>query len=134
MFVFSSVIFSQTKEKNVFFKDCTSVEFKTQLELSSPNYLLIDLRSLKEFKKERIKTAKSVKDDKSLLKIAAKQDKNTPIFIYCSTGDKSISSAALLMRNGYTKIYNLQDGIDGWYGDGYKLCRDKIDSSDLVHL
>ena len=129
----SFVSFSQSTNKRVFFKDCTAKEFKSSLDTSS-NYLLIDLRPVKKFKKERIKTAKSAIDTKALFYLTDKYDKNTPIFIYSEEGDESLSAAALLMRKGYNKIYHLQEGIDGWYGDGYRLCKDKIDNNELGHL
>ena len=131
--LFNLTSFSQTTNKKVFFKDCTAKEFKSNLDTSS-NYLLIDLRPVKKFKKERIKTAKSVPDTKALFYLIDKYDKNTPIFIYSEVGDESLSAAALLMRKGYNKIYHLQEGIDGWYSDGYRLCKDKIDNNELGHL
>lgn len=40
-------------------------------------------------------------------------NKNTTIFIYCRSGNRSVTAAKALVKMGYTKIYNL-GGINDW--------------------
>lgn len=130
---FSLVSFSQQSQKEVFFKDCSPTQFKMSLD-TAHNYILIDLRSVKQYKRSRIKGAKFVKNTNDLFNVVKKTDKNKPIFIYCDEGDVSLTASALLMRRGYKKIYNLKEGVDAWYDQGYKLCKDRLNNTDLVNL
>ena len=131
--IFNLVSFSQKTQKDVFFKDCTPSQFKMSLD-TAHNYILIDMRTAKQYKKSRIKGARYVKDTKELFNLVGKNGKNKPIFIYCDEGDASLTASVLLMRRGYKKIYNLKEGVDAWYNEGYKLCKDKINNTDLVNL
>lgn len=40
--------------------------------------------------------------------------KDQPIYLYCNTGYRSQKAAEILAENGYTKVYNLQQGIMEW--------------------
>lgn len=40
--------------------------------------------------------------------------KNTPIVVYCKAGVRSQYACELLAREGFTNLYNLNDGILGW--------------------
>jgi len=131
--IFSFGSFSQTSRKDVFFKDCTAKQFKTDLDTAS-NFILIDMRSVKQYKRSRIKGAIYAQNTNVVFHLVEQYDKDLQVFIYCERGDESLTTAALLMRNGYKKIYNLREGIDDWYGEGYRLCKDKLVSSDTVDL
>ena len=49
--------------------------------------------------------------------------KNRPVLVYCMVGSRSKQAADYLARQGYTTIYNLSDGIFGWYRNGYPIQR-----------
>ena len=49
--------------------------------------------------------------------------KNKDVFIYCATGNRSTVAAKILIDNGFTRIYNLQNGISEWAKGGYPLVR-----------
>ena len=131
--IFNFVSYSQKTQKDVFFKDCSPAQFKMNLD-TVRNYILIDMRTVKQYKRSRIKGAIYAKDSNELFKLAEKNGKNKPIFIYSDEGDVSLTASALLMRKGYKTIYNLKEGFDAWYNEGYKLCKDKINNTDLVNL
>jgi thioredoxin 1 len=40
--------------------------------------------------------------------------KNQPVYLYCNTGWRSKNAAETLVKNGYTNVYNLEDGILEW--------------------
>ncbi len=40
--------------------------------------------------------------------------KDQPLYLYCNTGYRSQKAAEILAENGYTKVYNLQQGIMEW--------------------
>lgn len=131
--IFNLVSFSQNSKKDVFFKDCSPTQFKMGLD-TVHDYILIDMRTIKQYKKSRIKGARFARNTNELFNVVKKNGKDKPIFIYCDEGDESLTASALLMRRGYKKIYNLKEGVDAWYNEGYKLCKDKINNTDLVNL
>jgi rhodanese-related sulfurtransferase len=128
---FTFTVFSQSNQ--FFFKDCSAKQFKENLE-KEKYYVLVDLRPAKQYKKSRIKNALYVESINKLLEVLEDKNKNIPVFLYSESGDESITAAAILMRKGYKKIYNLKEGIDSWYAEGYKLNKEKINNADLVKL
>ena len=40
--------------------------------------------------------------------------KDVPIYLYCSTGNRSALVADTLLKMGYRQVFNLQGGIDAW--------------------
>lgn len=48
---------------------------------------------------------------------------NDNILIYCATGNRSTVAAKILIDNGFTRIFNLREGIHVWAGKGFKVVR-----------
>jgi len=44
-------------------------------------------------------------------------NKDIPILVYCRSGNRSLTASEILINNGYSKIYNLKDGIRKWDGE-----------------
>ena len=50
--------------------------------------------------------------------------KNDPVILICRTGNRTSALANHLIENmGYTNIYNVQNGITRWLGDGLPVTR-----------
>jgi len=49
------------------------------------------------------------------------QDKDAMIVLYCRSGSMSRTASEALLEMGYTNIYNLVGGINGWKQMGYKV-------------
>ncbi len=45
--------------------------------------------------------------------------KNKPIFIYCHSGYRSQKTRKWLLRNGYSEVYDLREGVLGWKKSGF---------------
>ena len=116
---------SFSQGNKVVFKDCSAQEFLLKLN-EFDNHIVLDTRTEKKYKRNRIKGALLAENFNDAKKILSGKAKNTPIFIYCETGDNSISIAALLMRHGYTQIYHLKNGLDDWWRAGDKLDKTRI--------
>ncbi len=43
-------------------------------------------------------------------------DKSKTYIVYCRSGARSRNASAVMMENGFTKVYNLSGGIQGWNG------------------
>lgn len=49
--------------------------------------------------------------------------KNKIIVVYCAVGSRSKPVADFLARQGYKDVYNMTDGIVGWYRNGFPIQR-----------
>lgn len=90
-----------------------SLDFKK--ELDKRVITLIDVRTQMEFAAGHINGSSQLNyyafDFKNRLLLLAK---NQPIYLYCNTGYRSNKAAAFLVKNGYSKVYNLEKGIMEW--------------------
>ncbi len=48
-------------------------------------------------------------------------DKNTTIVIFCGVGEKSAEAAEFLVKEGYTRVHNLDGGSIAWRDEGYPV-------------
>ncbi len=77
--------------------------------------VLLDVRTLHEYNNGYIENAGQLNffsfgfKEKLLL-----LPKEQAIYLYCKTGHRSIKAAQTLIKNGYTKVYNLEHGIMDW--------------------
>ena len=76
--------------------------------------VLIDVRSPEEFRVIRIPGSILIPDYEIKDKIAdVVPDKNTPIIVYCRSGNRSRNAAKTLIEMGYTRVFDL-GGIIDW--------------------
>lgn len=55
---------------------------------------------------------------------SAEVPKDQPVIVICRTGNRTSSLAHELMtRHGYTRVYNVKDGIVRWIGEGNPVAR-----------
>lgn len=79
------------------------------------NYPVIDIRTPAEFAKGHLQNAININYyNRSFLEKFNEFDKSKPIFIYCRSGSRSGSATYKLVKNGFTKVYDLQGGIMYW--------------------
>ena len=76
---------------------------------------LVDVRTAKEFKEGHIANAinidvNSPDFEANILKL----NKNKRVYVYCRTGKRSVSAAKKMDSLGFSRIYNLTKGIEGW--------------------
>jgi adenylyltransferase/sulfurtransferase len=51
-------------------------------------------------------------------------DKNVPVVVYCAGGIRSAAAAKLMKEKGYTQVFSMTKGIDGWKKAGYEVMSD----------
>lgn len=57
-----------------------------------------------------------------LAEFGARVGKHDPVVLICRTGNRTDSLArALMEKHGYTRVYNVRDGITAWIGAGRPL-------------
>jgi phage shock protein E len=44
-----------------------------------------------------------------------------PVLVYCSVGSRSVAAAGFLASKGFRDLYQLSDGLVGWYRSGFPL-------------
>jgi sulfur-carrier protein adenylyltransferase/sulfurtransferase len=51
-------------------------------------------------------------------------DKNVPVVVYCAGGIRSLAAAKLMKKKGYTNVFSMAKGIDGWKKAGFAVVSD----------
>lgn len=51
----------------------------------------------------------------------SKLDKKRPVMVYCAVGGRSGAAAEQLKKSGFTKVYDLDGGMDAWKDAGKKV-------------
>jgi len=86
--------------------------FEFQKQIQEEQAILLDVRTLNEFKNGHIKNAGQLNyyamDFKQKLLLLPKDQ---PIYLYCNTGYRSNRAARILKDNAYPQVYNLEHGI-----------------------
>ena len=83
------------------------------------DYQFIDVRTSEEFYDEKIPGFNInidyyiLEDDYSLLD---NLDKDIPVVIMCNSGNRSVDASNIFADEGFVKVYNLKNGIEGWDG------------------
>ena len=75
---------------------------------------VIDIRTPDEFDSGTIETALRVHHDAGPSVLAQALDRHAPIAVICEGGFRSGQLASYLVRNGYTNVVNVIDGMAGW--------------------
>lgn len=87
------------------------------------DYIILDVRTASEFKEEHIEGAVLI----PVSELEGKLDelpKDKPIIVYCRSGSRSRRAADILVKNGFTHVYDM-GGIGGWINSGYPVLSDK---------
>lgn len=95
------------------FSNITPEEAKKRLD-SEEGIILLDVRTKQEYDSGHIENSLLIPVD--VLQAEAEdslKDKNAHIFIYCRSGNRSVTAANILLELGYTNVYNL-GGIRDW--------------------
>ncbi|MFI5308474.1 MAG: Grx4 family monothiol glutaredoxin [Polyangiales bacterium] len=72
---------------------------------------LVDVRTEAEHATARIEGGKLLEDMEQELESL---DRDTPLVFYCHHGNRSANAADRYLREGFTRVYNLEGGIDAW--------------------
>ncbi len=51
-------------------------------------------------------------------------DKHRPVVVYCAGGIRSLAAAKTLREKGYTQVFSMARGINGWMAAGYDIVSD----------
>ncbi len=82
---------------------------------SDSSIQLVDVRTVEEYSVSHLQNAQNicVTNDDFEKKVAG-LDKNKPVYVYCQKGGRSARAAEILKELGFTKVYDLEGGIENW--------------------
>ncbi|AUH73074.1 rhodanese-like domain-containing protein [Legionella sainthelensi] len=102
-------------------KEITPQALKEKIDRQEP-MLIIDVRESDEWETGYIPTA--IHLSKGIIERDIEKkipDLNTEIVVYCSGGFRCALVADSLQKIGYTQVYSLDTGLQGWLDAGYTL-------------
>lgn len=88
--------------------------------------LIIDARTWKEYRKDRIHGARLTESSKSLKAVVDSFDLEHPIFVYCDDNQRSATACSFLGDWGYTNVSELAGGMIAWKLASYEIDTEKI--------
>ena len=88
--------------------------------------LLIDARTWKEFKKDRIPGARLSESSVDLKEAVDSLDTDHAIFVYCDDNQRSTAACKFLVNWGYTNVSELAGGMIAWKLASYEVDTQKI--------
>jgi phage shock protein E len=84
--------------------------------------LLLDVRTPEEYRQAHLHGAVLIPLGE-LEKRVQEVPRDRPLLVYCAVGARSVSAAGLLSARGYREIYQMSDGLVGWYKNGFPVER-----------
>ena len=94
------------------------------VRLMNQGALVIDLRSKDLYDAGHIVDARNVPAaDLSSQTDTLKKWRDKNVITYCDSGVQGASAARTLTRLGFTKVFNLQGGLNGWVKDNMPLAK-----------
>lgn len=102
-------------------KNISSRDAKVLLDKDKGIYLL-DVRTSQEYSQGRLAGSVLIPIGEFERRIG-EVPKNKTIVVYCAVGSRSKSVANFLSQQGYKDVYNMTDGIVGWYRNGFPVQR-----------
>lgn len=103
------------------YRNISSPEAKKLMEQNKKVYLL-DVRTPEEYRQARLRGSVLIPINEIERRVQ-EVPKNRPILVVCAVGSRSHLVAGFLSGRGYGEVYNMQDGIIGWYRNGYPVDR-----------
>ncbi|MDF2157596.1 rhodanese-like domain-containing protein [Algoriphagus sp. CAU 1675] len=111
-----------TPTQGSFIQSVDATTFKKLVE--SGNGIILDVRTPGEVAQGYIPNATVIDIYRQdFMEKIAELPKDKEVYVYCSAGVRSMQAAKILQRNGYEKVYSLEDGLGTWVRSGYPLTK-----------
>ena len=102
-------------------KNISAREAKALID-GNKNIFLLDVRTPQEYSQGRLAGSVLIPIGEIERRIG-EVPKNKTIVVYCAVGSRSKPVAGFLARQGYRDVYEMTDGIVGWYRNGFPVLR-----------
>lgn len=91
-------------------------------KISDTSVVLLDVRTPGEFASGHIAGATNIDfESGTFASDILKLDKNKTYAVYCRSGNRSAQATALMAKDGFKSIFNLNGGIINWQSAGNAL-------------
>lgn len=118
--VISGCLSSTTPQEKVKYVDISVQQGKEMIDRGE--VFILDVRTREEYNESHINGSTLIPVQE--LDIRFKElPRDKKILVYCRTGGRSVTASEILVKNGFTQIYNMQGGITGWKNAGYEVVK-----------
>lgn len=92
---------------------CRNISLKQLIEmLRSSDIIFLDVRDKDEYREKHLIGSKNIPIDNLREELERDiLDKQKKVIVYCSTGERSPAACQILREMGYSKVYNICEGI-----------------------
>lgn len=87
---------------------------------SEQEAVIVDVRSEVEYQGSRIPGALHVPSGR-LLSALDRLPRDRTLIVHCAAGDRSVAASSALLANGFSRVFNLQRGLEDWRAEGLPL-------------
>lgn len=92
-----------------------SIEETRELIESPEDLFILDVRTTDEFNQGHIEGAEQISvDDLKDRMEELEEYKDKPLLVYCRSGNRSSKAVDILLDNGFTNIYHMNEGFMNW--------------------
>ena len=113
LFIMAVLVTASSQAQKAAYNRVAPAEFKAQL--AKDGGFLMDVRTPEEYMSESIRGAKLCNlNDENFGAILQMLEKSRPVYVYCTDGTRSAKAADLMMKEGFTKVYVLQGGLNAY--------------------
>lgn len=89
-----------------------AVEFDRTIQ-NTPNAIVLDVRTAEEYKQGHYPGARNIDYlADGFLDLLDQMDLHSKYFVYCRSGRRSVRVCTLMVNGGFTKVYNLDGGLN----------------------
>ncbi|SRR5258706_1298385 len=81
---------------------------------STPNAILLDVRTEAEVNEGAISGSRNIVFDDSFADKLKELPTDAPIFVYCAAGRRSAKAAEIMKEKGFKEVYQLKGGLNAW--------------------
>ena len=108
------------------YTNLTPFEARALIEQRSgdPGFVLLDVRTPKEFEEERIEGAVLIDFQAGdFRERVAALDREKTYLVYCRTGNRTIGALKVMREQGFRDLHHLADGIRKWKEAGFPTAK-----------
>ncbi len=102
------------------YRNIGSIQAKALLDKGK--VFLLDVRTSQEYQQAHLAGAVLIPINELERRIG-EIPRDKPVLVYCAVGSRSNLVAGFLAEKGYREVYNMSDGIVGWYRNGLPILR-----------